>query len=207
MRSVHRAVPLVVILAFTACQLSDEDRAPRDPVSPSAPGLVPDFSAAATRFPQRFFFLQDFARDYSATIGLVSPISDLGTDPNCGGSGPEVYDGGGTETVIATGAGFVHLRDRWQNATLVLYEGAANDVCELVTHPVLARGRVNFSFVIHHAGVTDGSVSFQVQVTGIVDLTSGGRAHLLIRANFVVDNEGNVEVHVDRFALKPIGGE
>ena len=151
-----------------------------------------------------FFFLQDFDRDISATIGLVSAVRDLGSEPDCGGSGPEVYDGGGVERVVATSAGSVHIRDRLQNATFVLYEGATLDVCELATHPVLARGTVNFNFNIRVS--TANTVTFQVVVTGIVELTSGGRAHVLGNANFNFDETGNLTVHVDRFEVKPIGG-
>jgi hypothetical protein len=42
-------------------------------------------------------------------------------------------------------------------------------------------------------------------MSGIVDLTGGGKAHVLISANYLFDNDGNLTVHVDKFVLKPIG--
>jgi hypothetical protein len=205
MRGVHIALPLVLVTTLMACQSGDDSRAPNDPVSPSAPETAPSSGAAVVHSTVDFFFLNDFDRDISATIGLVSPVADLDEDPDCGGSGPRIVDTG-IENVVFTPAGSVQFRDRWHKATFVLYDGATNDVCQLATHPVLARGEVNFSFGIRDADVTDATVNFHFQMTGIVDLTSGGKAHVLTTANFFFDNGGNVHIHVDKFELKPIGG-
>jgi hypothetical protein len=208
MRSVHTAVPLVLAMSLMACQPSDDPATANDPLSPSAPGIRPSFGAAVFHSPVDFFFLNDFDRDYSATIGLVSPVADLNENPDCGGAGPRIVDTG-LENVVLTPAGSIHVRDRWQKATFVLYGGATDDVCELselATHPVVAQGEVNFSFGVRVPDVTEAGINFHFQMTGIVDLTSGGKAHVLISANFLFDNDGNLTVHVDKFELKPIGG-
>jgi hypothetical protein len=44
-----------------------------------------------------------------------------------------------------------------------------------------------------------------IHVTGTVELTSGGLAHLLIVAKYHIEDDGSVRIHVDRFELKPIG--
>ena len=48
-------------------------------------------------------------------------------------------------------------------------------------------------------------MTFHFHMSGIVDLTGGGKAHVLISANYLFDNDGNLTVHVDKFVLKPIG--
>jgi hypothetical protein len=204
MRPASTALPLSVLTALLfACESGGEPLAVNDPLA-SAPASTPSFGAAVERIPFNFFFLQDFDRDISATVGLVSPVSDLGTEPDCGGSGPEVYDGGGIERLVETPAGSFHLRDGMQKATFVLYEGATIDVCELTTHPVVARGTVNFHFSIKIS--PDNALHLQVTFNGFVDLTSGGRAKLLSTANAVFGSDGSLTIHVDRFELKPIGG-
>ena len=130
----------------------------------------------------------------------MSPPSDLDA---CGGSGPEVFDGGGTTRNVATPSGAVHVRDELHQATIVFYEGATDDVCELATHPVLARGRGNLHFTVK-SGVK-GSTSVQATFGGILDLAAGGRVHMLGVGNIVFDPLGNLTIHVDHFDLKPIG--
>ena len=202
MRSTHVAVPLLLVTSLLACQPGDERTDSNDPLSPSAPAITPNFSAE--RFPFNFFLLQDFDRDISATVGLVSSPSGLHSEPDCGGTGPEMYDGGGIVGIVQTPSGSIHVRDRLQKATLVLYEGATEDVCELATHAVIARGPVNFNFSVHVS--PDGTVRFLVQIVGMVELTSGGTAHYVATANYVFDPAGNLTVHVDRSELKRIGG-
>jgi hypothetical protein len=192
-------------MSLMACQPSDDPATANDPLSPSAPGIGPSFAADVFHSTVDFFFLNDFDRNISATIGLVSPVADLNENPDCGGSGPRIVDTG-LEKVVITPSGSFHLGDRWQKATFVLYGGATDDVCELAAHPVVARGEVNFSFGVRVPDVAEGGVNFHFQMTGIVDLTSGGKAHVLISANFLFDNDGNLRVHVDNFELKPIGG-
>jgi hypothetical protein len=92
MRGVHIALPLVLVTTLMACQSGDDSRAPNDPVSPSAPETAPSSGAAVVHSTVDFFFLNDFDRDISATIGLVSPVADLDEDPDCGGSGPRIVD-------------------------------------------------------------------------------------------------------------------
>ena len=137
------------------------------------------------------------------TFGLVSPPSDLESGPDCGGSGPEVYDGGGIQRIVETPAGSFHVRDALHQATIVLYEGATPDVCELATHPVVGRGRGNLHWTVKAR--VDGSTSIQATFGGILELTAGGRAQLLGVGHVVFDQFGNVTIHTDHFRVKPIG--
>lgn len=196
MRCAHLALPLA-LATLLACQPTDDPSASGDSVSPSAP--VPSLGAAAFKIPLNYFLVYDLDRGYTATIGLVSPVSDL---PECGGSQP-VYDGGGTEHIVETPSDAFHLRDALHQATIVLYEGATEDACELTTHPVLARGPGN----LHWTEKALGNGSFTVQATfgGILELAAGGRARLLGVGNVRLDELGNVIVHEDHFELKPIG--
>ncbi len=196
MRSTYLALPLV-LATLLACQPTDDPSASGDPVFPSAP--APSLGAAAFKIPLNYFLVYDPDRGYTATFGLVSPVSDL---PECGGSQPG-YDGGGTEHIVETPSGALHLRNDLHQATIVLYEGATPDVCELTTHPVLAQGRGN----LHWTEKALGNGSFTVQATfgGILQLVAGGRARMLGVGNVRFDELGNPIVHEDHFELKPIG--
>jgi hypothetical protein len=196
MRCAYLALPLALATLF-ACQPTDDPSASGDPVPPSAP--APSFGATALKIPFNFFFVFDPDRGYSATFGLVSPVSDA---PECGGSQP-VYDGGGTEQIVETPSGAFHLRDDLHQATIVLYEGATPDACELTAHPVLARGRGNLHWTVKALG--NGSSTLQATFGGILELAAGGRVRMLGVGNVRFDELGNVIVHEDHFELKPIG--
>jgi hypothetical protein len=196
MRSAHLVVPLA-LATLLSCRPTDDPAAPADPVSPSAP--APSLGATAFKIPFNFFFVFDADRGYSATFGLVSPVSDAS---ECGGSAPE-YDGGGTEQIVATPSGAFHVRDDLHQATIVVYAGATEDPCTLDTHPVLGRGQGNLHWTVK--ALPNGSTSLQATFGGIIDLTTGGRARMLGVGNVVFDQFGNLIVHEDHFELKPIG--
>ena len=198
-----RRVPLVFPLALAsllACQPADDPSAAPDPVSPAT--LAPTLGDAAFKIPNTHFLIfdEDPTRNYTTTFGLVSPPSDLGV---CGGSGPEVFDGGGSTQIVPTPSGAVHVRDELHQATIVFYEGATDDVCELATLPVLARGRGNLHFTVKNK--VNGSTSVQATFGGILDLVAGGRVRMLGVGNIVLDPFGNLTIHEDHFDLKPIG--
>jgi hypothetical protein len=191
-------VRLVFLLAFATllgCQLADNPSTAPDPISPS-------FGATALKTPLDYILIfdDDPTRNYTATFGLVSSPSDFDA---CGGSGPEVFDGGGTIRIVATPSGAVHVRDELHQATIVLYEGVTNDVCELATLPVLARGSGNLHFTVKNR--VNGSTGVQATFGGILDLVAGGRARMLGVGNIVFDAFGNLTIHEDHFDLKPIG--
>ena len=196
MRCAHVVVPLALALLMS-CQPTDDPAASGDPVSPS--GRAPSFGATAFKIPFNFFFVFDPDRGYSATFGLVSPVSDAF---ECGGS-QGVYDRGGTEHIVETPSGAFHLRDDLHQATIVLYEGATDNPCELTTHPVLARGRGNLHWTVK--ALVDGSTTLQATFGGIVELAAGGRARMLGVGNVRFDELGNLIIHEDHFELKPIG--
>jgi hypothetical protein len=208
-RSFLRSTAALTGALALALGCADEQQAPtaaadpsaaRDPVSQSTP--APSFGATVLKIPNDYFLILDADpdRDYTATFGLVSPVSELEA---CGGSGPEVFDGGGTRRIVATPSGAVHVRDELHQATIVFYAGATEDVCELATHPVLARGRGNLHFTVKNG--VNGSTSFQATFGGILDLAAGGRARMLGVGNIVFDAFGNLTIHEDHFDLKPIG--
>lgn len=193
MRRTHLVLPLALV-TLMACQSAD------DPVAPTT--TAPSLGATNIKILQPFFIISDAdpARNYTATFGLVSTVSDLS---DCGGSGPEVTDGGGITRVLITPSGAFHIRDQLSQATIVFYEGATGDVCELASHPILGTGTGNMHFTTKEKA----SGSFAVQATfgGILDLVAGGRAHMLGVGNIVFDAEGNLTIHEDHFSLKPIG--
>lgn len=199
MRHVRLVFPLA-LATLLACQLADDPSTPPDPISPSTP--APRLGATVLQTPNDYFLIFDDVpdRNYTVTFGLVSSPSDLEA---CGGSGPEVFDGGGTTRIVATPSGAVHVRDELHQATIVFYEGATGDVCELATLPVLARGRGNLHFTVKER--VNGSTSVQATFGGILDLVAGGRVRMLGVGNIVFDSFGNLTIHEDHFDLKPIG--
>jgi hypothetical protein len=201
----RRLSVLLTATAFVAA--CDPATQPADPaaaewrqVSPATP--TPSLGATVLKFPLPYFLIydEDPTRNYTTTFGLVSPPSDLEA---CGGSGPEVFDGGGTTRIVETPSGAVHFRDALHQATIVLYEGANGDVCELATLPVLARGSGHLHFTVKSK--VNGSTSVQATFGGILDLVAGGRVRMLGVGNIVFDSFGNLTIHVDHFDLKPIG--
>ena len=171
-----------------------------NPVSPATP--APSVGATVLKTPIDYILIydEDPTRNYTTTFGLVSPPSDLDA---CGSSGPEVFDGGGTTRIVETPSGAVHIRDQLHQATIVFYEGATDDVCELATLPVLARGSGNLHFTVKSK--VNGSTSIQATFGGILDLVAGGRVRMLGVGNIVFDSFDNLTIHVDHFDLKPIG--
>jgi hypothetical protein len=178
---------------------------PAEPASSPQPSLRtgqhPDGPGAqVVRFGFDFFAAgPDPATGLTLTIGLTSPLADV---PDCGGSGPVIADGKRVIQLVFTSAGFVHQFIRAHQATIVLYKSTSPDLCDWVTAPVFARGRVNTTFTVMSR--TPAVVGLKIQ--GIVELTSGGRAHVLNTAQVHVEEDGTVRVHVDRFRIKPIGG-
>jgi len=193
------ALPLALV-TLLACQPDDDPSITTDPVSPAAP--APSLGAASVKIPNDFFLIFDTdpARNYTTTFGLVSSPGDL---EDCGGTGPEEFDGGGTTRIVATPSGAVHLRDELHQATIVFYEGATDNVCDLANLPVLGRGTGNLHFTVKARA--DGSSTIQATFGGILDLVAGGRARMLGVGNIAFDELGNLAIHEDHFALKPIG--
>ena len=185
-------LPLALV-TLMACQ-SD------DPVSPTT--SAPSLGATNIKILQPFFIISDDdpARNYTATFGLVSPISDLS---DCGGSGEMVTDGGGITRVLITPSGTFHIRDQLSQATIVFYQGTADEFCDLSSHPILGTGTGNMHFTTREPA--SGSFSVQASFGGILDLVAGGRAHMHGAGNMVFDAAGNLTIHEDHFTLKPIG--
>jgi hypothetical protein len=179
--------------------------APAEPASTPQPSLrtKQDFEgqrAEVIRFPFEFFAAgPDPATGLTLTIGLASPLADV---PDCGGAGPVIADGKRVIQLVLTSADFVHQFIRARQATIVLYESTSPDLCDWVTAPVFARGRANVTFNV----TTRNPAVIGLKIQGIVELTSGGRAHVLNTAQIHVHEDGTVRVHVDRFVIKPIGG-
>lgn len=195
---------LTAAALVTACDPATQPADPAAGAPNPAPRATPAPSLGATvlKIPNDYFLIldEDPARNYTATFGLVSLPSDLEA---CGGSGPEVFDGGGTTRVVATPSGSVHVRDELHQATIVFYEGATEDVCKLATLPVLARGRGNLHFTVKNR--VSGSTSVQATFGGILNLVAGGRVRMLGVGNIIIDPFGNLTIHEDHFSLKPIG--
>ena len=198
--SLWLAAAAFVAACDAATQPADPAAAGANPVSWATP--EPKLGATVLKIPSDYLLImdEDPTRNYTASFGLVSPPGDLDA---CEGSGPEAFDGGGTTRIVATPSGAVHVRDELHQATIVLYEGVTNNVCELATHPVLARGRGNLHFTVKNG--VNGSTSVQATFGGILDLDAGGRVRMLGVGNIVFDAFGNLTIRVDHFDLKPIG--
>jgi hypothetical protein len=199
MRRAPIALPLA-LATLLACQAGDDPSTAPGPASPGTPPL--SLAAVNLKVVQPFFLIFDDVpgRNYTATFGLVSSPSDLDI---CGGSGPEVVDGGGITRILITPSGSFHIRDQLSQATIVFYEGATNDVCELSSHRILGTGTGKMHFATKEK--ENGRFSVQANFGGILDLVAGGRAHMLGAGNIVFDASGNLTVHEDHFTLKPIG--
>jgi hypothetical protein len=198
-----RRVDIMLPFAFAmllACQSGDDPSAPSEPASPAPP--APSLGATNLKVLQQFFVITDDdpARDYTATFGLVSSPSDLEI---CGGTGPEVFDGGGVTRILITPSGSFHIRDQLQQTTIVFYQGATEDVCELSSHRVLATGTGKIHFTTREKA--SGTFAVQANFGGILDMVAGGKARMLGAGNVVFDALGNLTVHEDHFSLKPIG--
>lgn len=193
-------LPTTFAAALVSCLSYDGPTATDDPLAPSSTVSSPSFAATVSRTDVPFFHLSNPDTDRSLTLGLVSPISELA---DCGGTGVPVTDGNGTHQEVQTSAGPLHFFDRLRRGTIVLYEGAPEDVCDLATAPILAQGRGNFGATFHFLD-TKTLISFRI--VGIVELTGGGRAHMLELAKVVIDENGEVTIRVERSELKPIGG-
>jgi len=201
MRRAHFVLPLAPALAMLlACEAADDPATAPEAVSPS--GSAPSLGATNIKIVQPFFLIfdEDPARNYTVTFGLVSPPSELA---DCGGSGVEVTDGGGITRVLITPSGAFHIRDQLNRATIVFYQGATGDVCELASHPILGTGTGSMHFTTREG--VNGSLAVQATFGGILDLVAGGRAHMLGVGNIVFDAAGNLTIHEDHFTLKPIG--
>jgi hypothetical protein len=196
----HLVLPLA-LATLLACQAGDDPSTAPDPASPPAP--APSLGAVNLKVVQPFFLIFDDVpeRNYTVTFGLVSPPSDLEI---CGGSGPEVFDGGGITRILITPSGSFHIRDQLHQATIVFYEGPTGDVCELTNHRVIGTGKGNMHFTTKEKA--SGTFAVQATFSGILDLIGGGRARMVGAGNIVFDALGNLTIHEDHFSLKPIGG-
>jgi hypothetical protein len=200
----RRSLPLLTPVFASALVLGcGEQPAPSEPANHSPPAFRteqnPDGPGAGViRFPFDFFFATDPNVGLSLTIGIVSPLADV---LDCGGTGAVSTDGKRVVQLVFTPAGPVHQFVRATQATIVLYESSSFDFCDWTTAPVFARGRANLTFNVLDR--TTDVVGLKIQ--GIVELTSGGRAHVLNTAQVHVEEDGTVRVHQDRLVVKPIG--
>jgi hypothetical protein len=180
-----------------------EQPGPAEPASAPRPSLRTDQNpegsgAQVIRFDTQGIILADPDRDFSLTIG-VSPSEA----PECGGTGELT---GATVQVVSTPAELEHILSLARQQTMTLYEDFVLNPCDLIganAPDIVATGRGNAMFVILDRAA---SVLLGFHATGTVELTSGGRAHLLLVAKFHVDADGTLRVHVDKFEVKPIGG-
>lgn len=139
--------------------------------------------------------LVDPDRGLTLTSGL--PLSQV---PECGGpGGPSA----GTGQVVATPADVGHTVFRTRQQPLVLYGRAPENICELTEADIVASGRGNVTVMF---STLKPDVVFKGHVTGTLELTSGGRVHLVSQAVIRFQPDGTVRVIVDKFQLKPIGG-
>jgi hypothetical protein len=201
MRAGLIGLPLTLMAFLTGCGDTPNSPTTNDPLAPS-PGAL---SAAVDRgsLDDGALIISIPSRGLLFTLGLVSPIAD---QPACGSSEPLVFDtrGFGQEVSKPTGTKSVTR----VKGTLVLYGSiptSQEEECNLGASEI-GRGPAELTSTDSDVFVEGpGSDSFGFKVTAILDLPSGGRAHLLIVTRAVILPDGSFEQKVDRFELKPIG--
>lgn len=201
MRAGLFGLPLTLMAFVTGCGDTPNSPTTNDPLAPS-PGAL---SAVVDRFPLEggSLFITIPSRGILFTLGLVSPIAD---QPACGSSEPIVTDTRGVSQDVSRPTGthnVTHVK-----GTLVLYGAiptSQEEECNLGPSEI-GRGPAQLTGTDSDVFVEGpGSDSFGFKVTAILDLTSGGRAHLLIVTRAVIRPDGSFEQKVDRFELNPIG--
>ena len=186
MRAGLVGLPLTLIAFVTGCGDTPNSPSTNDPLAPSP--LAP--SAAVDRFPLEggALFISIPSRGILFTLGLVSPIAD---QPACGSSEPIVTDTRGVSQDVSRPRGTKNLTRA--KGTLVLYGSiptSQEEECNLGASEI-GRGPANLTSTDNDVFVEGpGADSFGFKVTAILDLTSGGRAHLLIVTRAVILPDG-----------------
>jgi len=143
---------------------------------------------------------------FAFTIGLVTPIDDLA---ECGGTTTQfvsnIKDLGQR---VSTPPGPNRTLDRVRG-TIVLYDAVITSEEEFCALPESEIGRGQLVLMGNDNDVSvegPGADSFGSRLNAILDLTSGGKAHLLIITRGLVLPDGSFAQRVERIELKPIGG-
>lgn len=206
---VPRALTLTTTLLVAACAV---DKLPTPPHAESGLRVTvpngPNLGALIERFPGGFEISWDPARNITWTLGLLSPLSVL-----CDPTAVPVFEGSGSFLSVTTPRGVRHFRiTTGGRVTLFLYEGTPPE--NLCDARLLASGTAVSTTTDNDVVLTGtGTNSFGRRVSGIVELADGRRAHLLIVARALIhpdqfDDDPIIPITVvDRFELRPIGGQ
>ena len=187
-----RPLPTGVLACVLALGCGDQP-VPAEPAAALEPSL--STGAQVIRFDIFGIPLVDPDRGLALTSGL--PLSQV---PECGGpGGPSA----GTGQVVATPADVGHIVFRTRQQPLVLYGRAPENICELTEADIIARGQGNVTVML---STLNPDVVFKGHITGTLELTSGGRAHLVSQAVIRIQPDGTARIIVDKFQLTPIGG-
>jgi hypothetical protein len=193
MRAALLGVPLTLIGFVTACGDVPNSPNTNEALAPSPVAL----SSIVDRFDLSDGALLPIFPELGITfsIGLVTPIDEL---TECGGSEALVFDSRGPVRNLTRIQGTVVLYDALLDIT--------HDFCELAPTEV-GRGTGILIRTDNDVNVEGpGADSFGGTLTAILDLTSGGRASLVLVTRVVILPDGSFETVVDRFELQPIGG-
>ena len=165
-----------------------------------------NFGALVERFTGGFEISWDPARDVTWTLGLINPLSDL-----CDPTADLEFDDSGSFLSVTTPKGVRHISSNTGGrVTFALYSGTPpTNICNA---ELLATGQVASTTNDNDTFLTGtGTNSFGRRVSGIVTLTDGTRAQLLIVGRALIhqdqfDDDPIIPVFVvDRFELRPIG--
>jgi hypothetical protein len=197
------SLSLTAVLAGVLVLGCDDQPSPAEPASrQTSPATEQNFDAAGAeviRFQFGGFPIVDTDRGYVLGAGTVSLINEV---PECDGT-PAMVDGNPRGEVVITPSDQLHQVLRVRQGTLILYGRVPEDLCTLGPEDVIARGRGNATATLLARAP---SVLIGIHVTGTMELTSGGLAHILVDAQYHVYPDGSFALHVDHFELKPIGG-
>jgi len=201
-------IMLTAAILLAGCATPDVPTMPNADLGAQArvPGAA-NFGALVERFPTDFEITWDSGRNVTWTLGLVNPISDL-----CDPTADVQSDHSSSSMSVTTPNGARHIRTiTGGQVTFALYEGTPESA-DLCTAAVLATGKAVSTTTFSDQLLSGtGTTSFGRRVTGIVTLTDGTRAHLLIVEHLLVhadqldDDPINPIVVVDKFELRPIG--
>jgi hypothetical protein len=205
-----RLAPTVLTLTATLLFAACEDNLPTASQVRSGPQVtVPDKEnqGAVVERDTGYEVTWDPARNFTWTLGLVSPLSLSGF---CGGPPGAVVDASSSRLIVTTPNGVRHVRlITGGRVTFVLYEGTPPDVCDA---PVFASGTAVATTNDNDLALTgNGTDSFGHRVVAMVTLADGTRAQVLIVTRQLIhqdqfDDDPIVPITVvDRFEIRPIG--
>jgi len=196
MRSVRLILPVLFpVILLASCTDSGQVTAPVEARKPNFdPGSAPPDTSGRNvfRFPFFAVVLSGFESELAVAAGFNAPFAD-----HCGDA-PSPGQPGSAQIVLTPPGGF-HLKDSGRDVSVLVFafEGPVFDNCVLVGAPVVASGTAHLNFTVSGR-------QLKTTVHGIVDLTSGGQARLLVTTITHLAADGSIVFDHTRIRLTPL---